>query len=158
MGEETAETPNVNPTPTTQQPIVTNSNTPQQPTPSQAQTNTQQTPPPAQSETVPNQKNGHTNVITKIIGWYYFLLGPLSLVTAILSFLRSGDTFVEPIPYILFSILNLVLLVFYLKLSGKLRRLGSKTSKIVGLVMLPISLIILAFSAYYLYSLVFSFN
>ena len=140
----------------TQQTTDIDLNSLQQPTSSQTQTGAQQEQNPSPNTTL-TREDDHPSTIMKIVGWYYFFLGPLSLVTAVLSFLRSGDTFVEPLPYILFGILNLVLLIFYLKLSEKLRKQGGKNSKTVGLVMLPISLIILAFSTYYLYSLVFLF-
>ncbi len=61
------------------------------------------------SSTVSPQNGEQANIISRTVGWYHFILGPLSLIVAVLSFLRSGDTFIEPLPYILFAILNLVL-------------------------------------------------
>lgn len=88
-------------------------------------------------------------------GWFYIILSPISLATAVLSFLRSGDTFIRPLPYLAFGILNLVLSMYYFKL-GRAIKAGKEWANKWKFITLLIALLVLFFSFIYIYSLIFA--
>ncbi len=92
--------------------------------------------------------------MVKFLTWYYLVLAPIALVTAVLSFLRAGDTFTNEAVYTIFFVINLGAFGFYLWLKGKVKSQPAKPH-ILGIIFLPISLIILALSYILIYSLLF---
>jgi len=85
--------------------------------------------------------------MNKTLGWLYIVLSPVSLITAVLSFFRSfdhySDSSINVNFYVLFSLINLILFIFYIVLGGAVKNNKEWSIKISKVFLLPAVLVLL---------------